>query len=278
MLSLLSLAIAPVALALIYIYSRDLIAKEPSKALAKAFFSGATIPIIGVIILVSILRVFIGDPDSFENSYWAAFDSAVIEAAIPEEAFKFFILYWLVWNSKQFDENFDGIVYAVFVSMGFACSENIMYVLENGAATGYIRAFTAIPGHFCFAVIMGYYFSIAKFDSSQREICLAKSLLFPIIAHGIYDYIIFLCMYLKDRVGDEADEIIGFAVLFFFLFIFKLWKQAHNRIKEMRKRDEEALKKAKAIDEAQNDLNDLPRRRFSRDIRNDPKLQDLFDD
>ena len=274
MLFLLALAIAPVAVGLIYIYCRDLIAKEPAEALAKSFFSGATLPIIGVILLVLPLRMIIGDPETIEPTWLAAFDAAFIEAGIPEELFKFLVLYWLVWNSKDFDENFDGIVYAVFVSMGFACAENIMYVFQRGETVGYIRAFTAVPGHFFFAVIMGYYFSLAKFNSRDRTGNIAKAILLPMLAHSVYDYILFYCKFLNERYGEEANAIIGVAIIIFFFFIIKLWKQGFKRISELREMDKRKLQQAKAQDD---DFGNLPGRKFSTYGRRDPRIDDLLD-
>ena len=68
----------------------------------------------------------------------------------------------VIWRNKNFNEPFDGIVYACFIGLGFAGIENIMYVFGNdtvGGAltTGVMRALLSVPGHFLFAVIMGYF-------------------------------------------------------------------------------------------------------------------------
>ena len=46
-----------------------------------------------------------------------AFIDAFFWAAIPEEVVKFIMLYLLIWNNKHFEERFDGVIYAVFVSI-----------------------------------------------------------------------------------------------------------------------------------------------------------------
>ena len=142
----LTIAIAPVAFLLIYIYEKDVIAKEPKKELIKAFVGGAIGTVVAVGVFCSLWLALFFEAETWENPILSAFGQAFIEAAIPEEFFKFLVLYLLVWKSKDFDENFDGIVYAVFVSMGFACTENIMYVLVHGTGVGFLRAFTAVPG------------------------------------------------------------------------------------------------------------------------------------
>ena len=237
---LLAIAIAPVAFLLIYIYEKDVIAKEPKSALIKAFCGGAFLTVIAVFITNAIWTAIFTEASEWENPILSAFGQAFLEAALPEEFFKFLVLYALVWKSKDFDENFDGIVYAVFVSMGFACTENIMYTFENGEGTGIMRAFTAVPGHFFDAVIMGYYFSLAKFTNNTRN-NLLKSLFYAVIAHGIYDMILFLMQNLSNGENDSNDAIVGALFLAFFAFNFFLWRLGFKRIKELRNMDIDLL-------------------------------------
>jgi RsiW-degrading membrane proteinase PrsW (M82 family) len=111
-------------------------------------------------------------------------------AGTTEEVFKFLALYLLVWKSPSFNEQFDGIVYAVFVSLGFAAVENVMYVMDGGFETAAVRAITAVPAHAVFGVTMGYYFGIARRYSELRRGYMQRALLVPVVIHGIYDFIL----------------------------------------------------------------------------------------
>ncbi|MCK4749468.1 MAG: PrsW family intramembrane metalloprotease, partial [Bacteroidales bacterium] len=115
---------------------------------------------------------------------------AFLVAGSTEEVFKFLALYLLIWRSPSFNEKFDGIVYAVFVSLGFAAVENVLYVLEGGYQTALVRAITAVPAHALFGVTMGYYFGIAHMYTELRSGYLRRALLIPILLHGIYDFIL----------------------------------------------------------------------------------------
>ncbi len=238
MLLILGISIAPVAFLLAYIYNRDVLVKESTKNLAKAFFGG----VLSTLLVIIPLTLFGTEADSWEDPVLSAFGSGVLEAGVPEELMKFLILYYLIWKNSEFNEYFDGIVYAVFVSMGFACLENIMYVFENGVGTGLMRAFTAVPGHFFFAVIMGYYFSLAKFNVTGRAINMIKAITVPMIVHGAYDMIIILGCRL---IGDEENEGYPFIALLLFIFfiIFNafMWKKGFKRIQEMRQRDIDSI-------------------------------------
>ncbi len=178
-------SLAPVFIILFYIYFRDKYEKEPIGLLVKAVIAGmlVVIPVLFVgKILINIMPAMgkIGD---------AAYHAFVV-AGTTEEVFKFLILYLLVWKSPSFNEKFDGIVYAVFVSLGFAAVENVLYVMEGGLQTAMIRAITAVPAHALFGVTMGYYLGIAHMYDELRKTYLRKAILIPILLHGVYDFIL----------------------------------------------------------------------------------------
>jgi RsiW-degrading membrane proteinase PrsW (M82 family) len=183
--NLIIIALAPVLLIAIYIYIRDKYEREPLKMLLISLVVGCmiTIPVVYLEGLISgIGRDFVG----LASAAWYAF--AV--AAITEEVFKFVALYLLIWKSRHFNEKFDGIVYACFISLGFAAIENILYVTDGGMGVGITRAFTAIPAHALFGVLMGYQFGLARFYPEERAWRLFLALLLPILLHGIYDFIL----------------------------------------------------------------------------------------
>ena len=178
-------SLAPVFIILFYIYFRDKYDKEPLGLLIKSLIAGMLIVI--PIVLVERLLVAIMPPI---GKVPAAAYNAFLVAGSTEEVFKFLALYLLVWKSPSFDEKFDGIVYAVFVSLGFAAVENVLYVLDGGYQTAIVRAITAVPAHALFGITMGYYLGIARMYSELRKEYLRKAILIPIVLHGIYDFIL----------------------------------------------------------------------------------------
>ena len=82
------------------------------------------------------------------------------------------MLLWYAYRKKEFDEPFDGIVYAVMVGMGFATVENISYVSQYGLMTGIMRLFMAVPAHASFAIIMGYFMGKARFSAKKENFLL----------------------------------------------------------------------------------------------------------
>jgi len=183
--NLILFALAPVIIILVYVYFRDKYEKEPLGLLLKALLAGAVI-----VIPVIILEKFIGFLNPFEINPFQGFWNAFFVAGFSEELFKFAALYFLIWKNPNFNEKFDGIVYAVFISLGFAGIENILYVSEGGAEVALARAWSAVPAHAIFGITMGYYFGIARMYPELRKLFLRKSLLIPILLHGIYDFIL----------------------------------------------------------------------------------------
>lgn len=111
-----------------------------------------------------------------------------------EEGFKYLMLKKRTWRSREFNYQFDGIVYAVCVSLGFALWENLGYVAAYGLSTAFIRAVTAVPGHACFGVFMGTWYGAAKkYDSlgysGTSKFLRVLSVLIPALIHGAYDFI-----------------------------------------------------------------------------------------
>lgn len=152
---------------------------------------------------------------------------AFFVAAVPEEGAKLLVLWLLLRNNKHFDEHFDGIVYAVFVSLGFAAIENVGYVLMAGEAwmsTAIVRALLAVPGHYAFAILMGYYYALYYFvDRSKRNAWFM--FLMPVLAHGVYDAIA-----MSGSVNPIAGSIC-FIVLVY--FCIKLQRAAQAKVQDL---------------------------------------------
>lgn len=211
---LILLAVAPVVIIAVYVYIRDKYEREPLGLLLKALLAGAlaTIPIV---IVNGWLEGFAGLFTGYQRAGYIAF----VVAALVEESFKFTALFLLVWRNKEFNELYDGIVYAVFVSLGFALVENIMYVTSYGEMTGYTRAITAVPAHAIFGVTMGYYFAFAKFGIKNNTLNMVKALLWPILLHGVYNFIL--------MAGHPVF------LLLFIPFVFYMWRAGFRKMKEL---------------------------------------------
>ena len=162
---LIFLAVAPVMVIVLYIYFKDKFEKEPIPFLFKNFLLGAFASVL-ITFVLSIVASFIFQLPN-DNSFIDQFIKAFIVVALVEEFSKYLIVRYYAQTNKEFNEPFDGIVYAVMVSMGFAALENVLYVFQHGVETGITRAFTAVPAHAAFAILMGYFMGKAKFSKNK---------------------------------------------------------------------------------------------------------------
>jgi len=115
--------------------------------------------------------------------------SAFIITALTEELLKFLALIVFAYQRDDFNEPMDGIVYSVMIAMGFATVENILYT-QYGWRTTLVRAFTAVPAHVVFGIIIGYYAGLAKFSKDQQIKYLLMGLFIAVFVHGLYDFFI----------------------------------------------------------------------------------------
>lgn len=216
-------AIAPVVVLLWQILKRDSANPEPPKMLMKAFFYGMVSTVVTFIFLP--VTEMIGDITMLDDNPLAlAFKQAFFSAALPEEGAKLLMLWLLLRNNPYFDERFDGIVYAVCVGMGFAAVENVLYLFNNydsWLSVGIARALFAVPGHFFDAVIMGYYYSHYHFGTRRNPATKALILAAPVVAHGIYDGILF---------SYDIDDGVAVVALILFLVFFNRLKKTGRRL------------------------------------------------
>ena len=216
---LLIASIAPAIFIMFIVYKYDTI-KEPLSMLVKAFFGGLLSIVITLIVVYPIADV------KLASGAMQSFFDAFITAGIPEELSKWIIFYWLISKAKDFDQYYDGILYAIFISMGFALFENIGYVFENGMGTAIVRSIISVPGHMLFAVPMGYYLSLSRFESgTSARYHIFLSLAIPILLHGTFDFIL---MY-----SDELNPgLAGFLMLAFVIFDIFMWRFGLRKLKE----------------------------------------------
>lgn len=189
---LISAAVIPAIALLVMVYRADRVDKENPMLLARLVLMGVfatsiakLLERVGVFVLDGIFR----DETPLYNAllYFGV-------VAFAEEGAKYALLKRATWGRGDFNCRFDGVVYAAFVSLGFALWENIGYVMLHGLGTALLRAVTAVPGHACFGVFMGCWYAqayalarVGDEERSKRYRVLA--VLLPALLHGAYDYL-----------------------------------------------------------------------------------------
>ncbi|MBQ6267952.1 MAG: PrsW family intramembrane metalloprotease [Clostridia bacterium] len=185
-------AVIPAVVLLIYTYKKDKLEPEPP---------GLLISLVVLGIISTAIASFLETIGSLVLGLFLPEDSVLYNAVLfygivgfAEEGAKYVLLKRRTWNTPYFTCQFDGLIYAVFVSLGFALWENIGYVMQFGFSTAVVRAVTAVPGHACFGVFMGAWYGLARRyafagDAANSKRCRRLALVIPALIHGTYDFI-----------------------------------------------------------------------------------------
>ena len=212
-------ALLPVVLILRYVYLLDKNEREPLGFVLKIVVLGAvfSIPCAAVERFMMSLIASVYDPATIDYAWM----ENTVGVALVEEFSKWLVLMLFVWKNKNFDYRYDGVVYAVSASLGFAALENILYVISYGTGVSIGRAIFAIPGHATFGVFMGYWLSRAKtfwLDGTiiRMRICKLFSLAIPMLIHGAYDFL------LSEQVAELGGQTLFY--IYVILLDFFAWR------------------------------------------------------
>ncbi len=222
---LLALALLPGIILMILVYKKDKIEKEPMGLLLLLF-------VLGVISCfpASFIESVLSRPISrlFGEGYFYHFVNAFIGVALIEESCKFIFLRSFTWRNVHFNYRFDGLVYAVFVSLGFAAYENILYVFNYGFVTALYRAVISVPAHMMFGVFMGIYYGMARHSANNFAPQHAKkvsflAVLIPTLIHGFFNF----CLFTNN----------AFLVIVFYAFVMGLYYIAFKNVNKHSRND-----------------------------------------
>lgn len=221
---LFALALLPVLVLGYYTYYQDS-DKEPKRLLIKLFLGGLLSAFLTVtlsLLIRSIFPYFNDEVSTFGGLKLLIYTFGLV--AFVEEISKFLIVYLFSFHNREYDQLYDMIVYSVFVSLGFAWIENLLYVYDGGISLAISRLLFSVPTHASVAVFMGYYLSLSKLSEVHKKAFLQKkyllySIAIPTLLHGCYDFLAYSSNYLL--------------VMTFFIFTCYLFVKANKRLHQM---------------------------------------------
>lgn len=218
-------AVIPAIFLMIKVYQSDRLEPESPYLLRKMVTGGIWSAVLAGIlewIANGVLTSFVSQKDPIYNVIMY-----FVIVAYAEEGAKYFFLKRRSWFSQEFDCQYDGVVYAVFVALGFALWENISYVMIYGFSTALVRAVTAIPGHACFGVFMGIFYGLARGYAYLGKNIRSKffrvlAIVVPAALHGSYDYVASL------NSAEGQWIFLAFIAVLFFISFHLVSKMAKN--------------------------------------------------
>ena len=215
-----------------WIYKKDSLRPEPLRMLYKAFLYGVGSTFVTLVItsFLSMAGLMIYDLGSFAG----AVGTALFAAALPEEISKLLMLWLFMRKNPYYDEYLDGIVYAACVGLGFAATENVLYLVQSTdwVGTGIIRGLTAVPAHFAIACAMGYFYSKRHFGD-RSKLTAACVLAVPVVIHWVYDALAF-----SEGIYPALSVVIN---ILFVLLIWWIYRSTMRRINTMQQLDQSRM-------------------------------------
>jgi RsiW-degrading membrane proteinase PrsW (M82 family) len=226
------LALVPALVLLWYLRHVDRYEPEPWRLIGLTFLAGC----LSVIPTAAVERSLMPIP---WDGFWGTVYQAFVVAALTEEFFKGAFAHMAIWWRQDFNEVLDGLVYYGMAHMGFAVTENILYVfttgdgsVEHALMTALVRAATAVPMHVVVGMIMGYHAGRSRYANSfgQKLKHALNSLVLPILLHGIYDVAAFNQAVEVRTLLDVIRVGAGSALLY--IVVVALWLILLPRVQE----------------------------------------------
>lgn len=209
MLAIITAGVAPALALMSFFYLKDKIT-EPITLIVRTFIYGSLI-----VFPIMFIQYAIDESGHLGNVFIQLFVVAFLE-----EFFKWFIFRYVIYQHTEFDAHYDGIVYAVSISLGFATVENILYLFANGIEYAFTRALFPVSSHALFGVIMGYHFGKAKMNNRYVYWNIILALLIPLTLHGSYNFML--------SVTDKwAFVIIPFMIILWWFGLHRTRKATH---------------------------------------------------
>ena len=220
-------------------YFGDKYEKEPLFSVFYAIILGITSAL-----LVIIIRKILPLPEYTANPNWGnAILVSFFSAGFIEELAKFTVIIGLIYKWKDFNEYYDGPLYAGLVGIGFAIYENIGYMIKplvnlidantnldpnflRQVALKSLVQFRLYPGHFFIGFIAGYLITKAKFDGGEKRkhregIYLLYAFMAALCLHGVFNLI---------AVKGNFMMFLGYVILLLLIVVFLGWKSLRKSV------------------------------------------------
>lgn len=146
----LPLSFVPAFGAAVLVYWLDRYEKEPKLLLGLVFAWGAIVAVIGAVMAQVGLEGALAAISGSEEA--ASVAGTTLFAPLTEESLKgLAVLSVFLLLRREFDSLLDGLVYSAVVALGFAATENVLYLGSEGQESG----LAAMMGLFTLRVVMG---------------------------------------------------------------------------------------------------------------------------
>jgi RsiW-degrading membrane proteinase PrsW (M82 family) len=219
-------AFVPVFFMSMFVYWLDRYEKEPLILLGATFFWGAVIAAGGAFVINTVFGIGIYALTGSGNVADQA--TASLVAPFVEEGLKgLAVLIVFLFFRSEFDSILDGIIYAGIAALGFAGTENVLYIYQHGYLDGgwaglwqlvFIRDVVVAWQHPFFTSFTGIGLAIARLNKSVlvKIIAVPAGYAFAVFAHAFHNSF-------GSLIGGMAGFALGSLVDWFGWFVMAIF-------------------------------------------------------
>ncbi len=205
-------AFVPVFLMAAFVYWLDRYEKEPLILLGATFFWGAVVAAGAAFVINTVFGIGIyaltGSGDIADQA------TASLVAPFVEEGLKgFAVLIIFLFFRNEFDSVLDGIIYAAIAALGFAATENVLYIYGHGYVDGgwnglwqlvFIRDVVVAWQHPFFTAFTGIGLAVARMNRNilVKIIAVPTGYGFAVFAHAFHNSF-------GDLIGGMSGLVLG---------------------------------------------------------------------
>jgi RsiW-degrading membrane proteinase PrsW (M82 family) len=158
------LAFIPTIVWLGFFYRRDRLEPEPKGLVLQLFLLGGLLAAgIGIPLVEKVFDV----QSWLTRSTWTHLLGAILVIGFTQEFLKYAAVRYSVFQSSEFDECVDGIIYATAAGLGYATVLNINFVVNSGGVDlgiGFMHITITALAHASFGGVVGYFLGRSKFN------------------------------------------------------------------------------------------------------------------
>jgi len=158
------MSLIPALVWLFFFYVQDRREPEPKGLVAEVFILGALVAgAVGIPVVTYIFNI----AGWLYDNFWVNLAGSILVVGFTQEFLKFAAIRFSIFNSKEFNEHTDGIIYATAAGLGYATALNIDFIISsNGAGLGMaaIRLVLTALAQASFAGITGYFLGREKLE------------------------------------------------------------------------------------------------------------------
>jgi len=209
------LSFIPALLCAGIVYWIDRYEKEPVVLLGAVFFWGAVVAALGALVAQTLLGGAVHLATGSEEL--ADLAGATLFAPLTEESVKgFAVLLVFLALRREFDSLLDGLVYAGMVALGFAATENVLYLygaftesgLEGMLGLFFLRIVLGLWDHPCYTSFIGIGLALSRLGRSAwvRWLAPPAGWTLAVLAHALHNIL-----------ATGSAQLPGLGVLMFFV-------------------------------------------------------------